>query len=138
MKTLFKNIKELIQVRTTPLSFVAGLEMKMLPTIKNAFLLVEKGVISDFGSMDDCPTFALDETVDASGKMILPSWCDSHTHIVYAGNREGEFVDRINGLTYEEIANRGLIALESIPEAGFFGRSWDGMSMWFGGLFGDD
>ena len=107
MKTLFKNIKELIQVRTEPISFVSGLQMKVLPSIKNAFLLVENGLISDFGNMEKCPIISVDEIVDTTGKMILPSWCDSHTHIVYAGNREGEFVDRINGLTYEEIANRG-------------------------------
>jgi imidazolonepropionase len=81
--------------------------MKQLPTIQNAYLLVENGLIADFGSMDSCPTIDVDTTIDATGKMILPSWCDSHTHIVYAGNREGEFVDRINGLSYEEIANRG-------------------------------
>ena len=81
--------------------------MKELPTIKNAFLLVEDGLIADFGKMEDCPTIITAEIIDATGKMILPSWCDSHTHIVYAGNREGEFVDRINGLSYEEIANKG-------------------------------
>lgn len=81
--------------------------MKVLPTIQNAFLLVEDGLINAFGPMQDCPDIACDEIIDASGKMILPSWCDAHTHIVYAGNREGEFTDRINGLTYEEIANRG-------------------------------
>ena len=54
-----------------------------------------------------CPELEVDQVIDATGKMILPAWCDSHTHIVYAGNREGEFVDRINGLSYEEIANRG-------------------------------
>lgn len=107
MKLLFKNIKELIQVRTEPISFVHGKEMKELPTIKNAFLLVKDGVIADFGSMDKCPQTGADEIIDATGKMILPAWCDSHTHIVYAGNREGEFVDRINGLSYEEIASRG-------------------------------
>ena len=107
MRTLFKNIKELIQVRKEAVSFLAGAEMKTLPTIKNAFLLVENGLITDFGKMDDCPTIQVNETIDATGKMILPSWCDSHTHIVYAGNREGEFVDRINGLSYEEIANNG-------------------------------
>lgn len=107
MRILFKNIKKLVQVRTTPISFVSGKEMKQLPTIQNAYLLVKNGLIADFGSMDSCPTIAVDTTVDATGKMILPSWCDSHTHIVYAGNREGEFVDRINGLSYEEIANRG-------------------------------
>ena len=107
MATLFKNIKELIQVRQESISFVSGKEMNVLPTIKNAFLVVENGLITDFGSMDNCPTDTYDEIIDATGKMILPSWCDSHTHIVYAGNREGEFVDRINGLSYEEIANNG-------------------------------
>ncbi len=57
--------------------------------------------------MDDCESIAADEIIDATGKIVLPTWCDSHTHIVYAGNREQEFVDRINGLSYEEIANRG-------------------------------
>ncbi len=107
MEILFKNIKELIQVRTEPVSFVSGKEMNELPTIKNAFLLVKNGLIADFGSMDTCPDVEVEEVIDAKGKMILPAWCDSHTHIVYAGNREGEFVDRINGLSYEEIANRG-------------------------------
>lgn len=107
MKILFKNIKELIQVRTEQISYVSGKEMKLLPTIKNAFLVVENGLIADFGNMENCPNTNFTEVVDASEKMILPTWCDSHTHIVYAGNREGEFVDRINGLTYEEIANNG-------------------------------
>ena len=107
MATLFKNIKELIQVRTEPISFVSGKEMSELPTIKNAFLVVENGLISDFGKMKDCPNDKFKTTVDATGKMILPTWCDSHTHIVYAGNREGEFVDRIKGLSYKDIANNG-------------------------------
>lgn len=107
MATIFKNIKELIQVRAEPISFVSGTEMKKLPTIKNAFLVVENGLIADFGDMRSCPSTNFTEVIDATGKMILPSWCDSHTHIVYAGNREGEFVDRINGLSYEEIANNG-------------------------------
>lgn len=107
MATLFKNIKELIQVRTEPISFVSGKEMGVLPTIKNAFLVVENGLITDFGEMDTCPQSNFSEVIDATGKMILPSWCDSHTHLVYAGNRESEFVDRINGLSYQEIANKG-------------------------------
>ena len=107
MKLLFKNIKELIQVRDKNIAFVSGKEMKTLPTIKNAFLIVENGLICDYGLMKDCPKGHFSETIDTAGKMILPSWCDSHTHIVYAGNRESEFVDRINGLTYEEIANNG-------------------------------
>lgn len=107
MKTLFKNIKGLIQVRSAEVSFLAGKEMKELPTVIDAFLLIEDGKIKDFGKMSGLPEISVDETIDATGKMILPSWCDSHTHLVYAGNREGEFVDRLNGLTYEEIANKG-------------------------------
>lgn len=81
--------------------------MAILPTIKNAFLVLENNLIADFGSMENLPEIKADKTIDATGKVILPTWCDSHTHIVYAGNREQEFVDRINGFTYEEIANRG-------------------------------
>lgn len=103
---LFINIKELIQTRDEGIRMVSGEEMKHLPTIKNAFLVVENGRIHSFGSMDDCPVSDA-ETIDCTGQMILPSWCDSHTHIVYAGNREGEFVDRINGLSYQEIASKG-------------------------------
>ena len=106
MNVLFINIKELIQVREKNIDFVSGKEMNTLPTIKNAFLLVENGLISDFGDMKDCPKSTY-KTIDATGKMILPSWCDSHTHIVYAGNRENEFVDRIKGLSYKEIAEKG-------------------------------
>ena len=107
MKILIVNIKELIQVREKGISKVSGAEMSVLPTIKNAFLLIENDVIVAFGTMENCPKSTVDTTIDAIGKMVLPTWCDSHTHIVYAGNREQEFVDRINGLSYEEIANRG-------------------------------
>ncbi|TXE06251.1 imidazolonepropionase [Seonamhaeicola algicola] len=107
MKLLFKNIKELLQVRNEPIKFVSGKDMGVLPTIKHAFLVAENGLISDFGTMDDCPSSSFDTIIDCTGKMLMPTWCDSHTHLVYAGNREAEFVDRINGLTYEEIANNG-------------------------------
>jgi imidazolonepropionase len=107
MKILIINIKELIQVRENGILKVSGAEMKELPTIKNAYLLIENNIISDYGDMKNCPTISVDSTIDATGKMVLPTWCDSHTHIVYAENREQEFVDRINGMTYEEIANRG-------------------------------
>ncbi|MDA9360794.1 imidazolonepropionase [Flavobacteriaceae bacterium] len=107
MQTLFTNIKELLQVREASVAFVAGADMNILPTIKNAFLLVDAGRIAAFGPMESCPTLAGKEVVDARGKMLLPSWCDSHTHLVYAGNREEEFKDRINGLSYEEIARKG-------------------------------
>lgn len=107
MTTLIINIKELLQVRETAIAKVSGAEMAILPTIKNAFLVIKDNLIADFGSMDNLPQIPADKTIDASGKMVFPTWCDSHTHIVYAGNREQEFVDRINGMTYEEIANRG-------------------------------
>jgi len=106
MNVLFINIKELIQVRETSIDFLSGKEMNVLPTLKNAFLLVKKGLIADFGLMENCPDIEI-KTIDATGKMILPSWCDSHTHIVYAGNREGEFVARIRGRSYKEIADNG-------------------------------
>lgn len=107
MTTLITNIKELLQIRNENSTKVSGAEMAILPSIKNAFLLIENDLIADFGSMEKMPIREVDQTIDATGKIVLPSWCDSHTHIVYAGNREQEFVDRINGLTYEEIANRG-------------------------------
>ena len=107
MRTLITNIKELLQVREASISKVSGADMKILPTIKNAFLLFENGIILDFGRMENLRGVNADKTIDASGKIVLPTWCDSHTHIVYAGNRESEFVDRINGLSYEEIANNG-------------------------------
>lgn len=106
MQILFKNIKELLQVREENIHFLSGKEMNVLPTLKNAFLVVENGIIKDFGTMKDCPNIDA-EIVDATGRMILPSWCDSHTHLVFAGNREDEFVDRIKGFTYKEIAEKG-------------------------------
>lgn len=106
MKILFKNIKELIQVRAQNTSFLSGKEMNDLPTIKNAFLLIENELIVDYGKMEDCPNIDC-KVIDANGKMVLPSWCDSHTHLVFAGNREDEFVSRIKGLSYEEIAKKG-------------------------------
>lgn len=107
MITLIKNIQELLQVRETSISKVSGAEMAELPTIKNAFLVIKDDLIADFGSMENLPEIKADSIINASGRVVLPAWCDSHTHIVYAGNREQEFVDRINGFTYEEIANRG-------------------------------
>ncbi|MCH2033060.1 MAG: imidazolonepropionase [Tenacibaculum sp.] len=107
MVTILTNIKELIQVRESNIQKVSGEDMKSLPTLKNAFLVIENDRIADYGTMDNIPSYQSAMIVDCKGKMVFPSWCDSHTHIVYAGNREQEFVDRINGLTYEEIANRG-------------------------------
>ena len=107
MKTLFINIKELLQIREANIDKVSGAEMAKLPKIDNAYLLIENNIISDFGAMENCPELSEVKVIDATGQVILPTWVDSHTHIVYAGNRIQEFVDRINGLSYEEIANRG-------------------------------
>ena len=107
MTILITNIKELLQIRDIHITKVSGKEMNVLPSIKNAFLLIEGGIIKDFGNMERCPNILTDEIIDASGKIVLPTWCDSHTHIVYSGHREQEFVDRIHGLSYEEIAKRG-------------------------------
>lgn len=106
MHILFKNIKTLVQTETSPRSIVKGAEMISLPTIDHAFLLIENNKIHAFGKMENCPASA-DEVIDVSGRMIFPCWCDSHTHLVFAKSREEEMVDRIKGLSYEEIARRG-------------------------------
>ena len=109
MRILIKNIKELLQTRAEHVELIAGEAMKVLPKIEDAFLLIEGEYILDYGQMEACP--AVDESntqiIDAQGCVVLPTWVDSHTHLVYAGNRTLEFVDRINGLSYEEIFNRG-------------------------------
>ncbi|HNQ27813.1 MAG TPA: imidazolonepropionase [Aquaticitalea sp.] len=107
MSILITNIKELLQVRDTNVTIVKGKDMKLLPTLKNAYLLIEHDTIVEYGIMDDFPGHEADDIIDATGKTVLPAWCDSHTHIVYAGDRSQEFVDRINGLSYEAIAKRG-------------------------------
>ena len=107
MSILITNIKELLQVREPSVLKVSGAEMKTLPTIKDAYLYIEHDTIVEYGSMKDLVAFDADEVIDATGKFVLPTWCDSHTHIVFAGHREQEFVDRINGMSYEDIANRG-------------------------------
>ena len=110
MKTVIKNISELIQTENTPRKWVAGKDMSKLSTIKDAFVEYENGIITSFGSMSDwngIEDWNNTEIIDAEGGMVFPSYCDSHTHLVFAASREEEFVDRINGLSYEEIANRG-------------------------------
>ncbi|MBT7850581.1 MAG: imidazolonepropionase [Formosa sp.] len=107
MSILFTHIKELLQTRPKSELKVVGSAMKDLPHIKNAFLRIQGDTIVDFGSMRDLVVQESDEVIDVTGKIILPSWCDSHSHVVYAGDRSQEFVDRLNGLTYEEIASKG-------------------------------
>lgn len=109
MKLLVKNIHTLAGVEYEPKLRLKGKEMAQTSTISNAWLLAEDGRFTQFGSMaDGMPSSdEVDKIIDAEGGMVLPSWCDSHTHIVFAGSREREFVDKINGLSYEEIARRG-------------------------------
>ena len=110
MKTVIKNISELIQTEQTARKWVAGKEMSQISTIKNAFVEIEDGIIISFGSMNNwkgIEDWNNIEIIDAEGGMVFPTYCDSHTHLVFASSREDEFVDRINGLSYEEIAQRG-------------------------------
>lgn len=107
MSLLIQNIQSLVQVRTATNEPIYGKDMQNLPSIENAWLLVENGLIKDFGKMKDCPDIVVEDVVDASGKIVLPTWVDSHTHIVFATGREEEFVLKIKGKSYEEIANAG-------------------------------
>ena len=107
MRILLTNIRELLQVRPNGVDKVSGVEMAVLPTLKNAYLVIEDDLIADYGLMSELQEISFDQKINCEGRVVLPTWCDSHTHIVYAGSREQEFVDRINGLSYEEIANRG-------------------------------
>lgn len=106
---LFKNIKGLVQARKNSPAVIKGLDMKDLPVVENAWLVIDGESILDFGAMEELPEAyrEIGEQIDCTGRFIFPTWVDSHTHIVYAGNREGEFVDRINGLSYGEIAENG-------------------------------
>lgn len=107
MKTILTNIKQLLQIRSLETKKVSGIEMNSLPLLENAFLIIQNDSIIDYGLMQNLPNIVSDQIIDCTDRIVLPTWCDSHTHLVYAGNREQEFVDRINGLSYEEIANRG-------------------------------
>lgn len=112
MKILIINIKELVGVDEALVPFLSGAAMGKLQTVKNAFLFIEKGLILEYGSMEhlfipeDWKKKGI-KVIDAAGKLVFPSFCDSHTHLVYAGSREIEYVDKIKGLSYEEIARRG-------------------------------
>jgi imidazolonepropionase len=119
MKTVIKNIAELIQTEDTPRKWVAGSDMKSINTIKDAFVEIENGLITSFGSMDQwngIEDWNNTEVIDAEGGMVFPTYCDSHTHLVFAASREGEFVDRINGLSYQEIAKKGGGILNSVEK----------------------
>ena len=122
MSLFIKNIKKLIGVRQdAPLSPLKGKEMETLPCLDNAWLLTDGDRIKAFGTMDGTAPESLevmednaDDVLDASGRMVFPSYCDSHTHLVYAGSREMEFMDKLRGLSYQEIARRGGGILNSV------------------------
>ena len=110
MSILIQNISQLLQVEEQSQLYIKGKDMQHLPGIENAYLWIENACITDFGTMSNMPPQLpqiAQTTLDAKGKLVLPTWCDSHTHIVYAGSREAEFVQRIEGATYEQIAEAG-------------------------------
>jgi len=128
---LLRDIYALVQADTaaTPRHLAKGADMAALPTLHNAYLLAENGRIAAFGPMSECPERA-DEVLDASGRLVLPSWCDSHTHLVFAATREEEFVDRLRGMTYEQIAERGggilnsARKLQAMSEDALYEQAW--------------
>jgi imidazolonepropionase len=111
MKLLLENIKELVQVEDNEVDFRAGKDMAKVKTLKNAFLIIRDEIIEEFGTMDQLKDVYRDDDllieIDCSNRLVYPSFCDSHTHLVYPAPRDKEFVDRIKGLSYEEIARRG-------------------------------
>ncbi len=120
MRLLLTNINTLVQVEsgTHRRQKVYGAEMAALPCLENAWLYAENGIIHSFGTMDQLPEgLSADEVINAEGRVVLPTWCDSHTHLVFAAPREQEFMDRIKGLSYEEIARRGGGILNSAKKA---------------------
>jgi len=124
MATLITNIKQLINVREES-KLLRGRELSILPSIENAYLIVEKGLIAEYGSMQNIKpqTSNFKQTIDATGQFILPCWCDSHTHIVFAASREEEFVDKIEGMSYEEIAAKGGGILNSAKKLNAMGEN---------------
>jgi imidazolonepropionase len=108
-KQVYINIKELVQVRPLPVTPLTGTEFQHVPTISHAYLVIEHNTVVDFGSMEsfDPSFYHTHDLIDMSGRFILPAFCDSHTHTVFARPRETEFVDKIKGLSYQEIAAKG-------------------------------
>lgn len=114
-RILLINIKKLLQIRSLDTSYVSGKEMDVLPFIESAYLLINNDIIEEFGEMKNSPkNLEKFRVIDCKDKMVLPAWCDSHSHIVFSGNRSNEFIDRIKGLSYNEIANNGGGILNSV------------------------
>lgn len=135
MQTLFTHIKGLVGAYKNSPQFLAGDDMKGFSVAENAWLLVEDGKFLDFGPMAELPEVSDDvEVVDVEEAYVLPSFCDSHTHLVYAKDRDGEFLDRLRGLSYEEIAAKGggilnsAKALREMPEDELFEKTFERLS----------
>jgi len=132
MTTLISNIKQLVGIREES-KLLKGKELSALPCLDNAYLIIENGIISGFGLMKEIqiPKSKIDNEIDATGQLILPCWCDSHTHLVFAASREEEFVDKIKGMSYEEIAAKGggilnsAKKLNAMSEDELFDVSWN-------------
>lgn len=131
MTTLITNIKQLINVREES-KLLRGKALAHLPSIEDAYIVIEDGIIQDYGEMENMIllNFTIPNQIDASGQIILPAWCDSHTHLVFAASREEEFVDKIKGLSYAEIAAKGggilnsAKKLNAISEDDLFNIAW--------------
>ena len=133
MVTLYTNIKNLVNTRESQ-CLLKGHQLRELPCVENAFLLIEDGVIEAYGTMSNLSNTLPQlpkHIVDVAGQFVMPTWCDSHTHLVFAGTRENEFIDKINGLSYAEIAARGGGILHSAQkllqtsEEDLFHQSWN-------------
>ena len=106
MVSVITNIKQLVNVREQNI-LLRGKDMAILPCIENAYLIIEDGIIADYETMDKFPFDKFQNTINANGQFLLPTWCDSHSHLIFAGNRENEFIDKIKGLSYADIAAKG-------------------------------
>jgi len=132
MTTVITNIKQLVGVRTNHDEALRGRALGELPSIDNAYLVIENGTIAGHGAMDSVQNLKskIKNQIDASGQTILPCWCDSHTHLVFAASREEEFVDKIKGISYAEIAARGggilnsARKLNAVSEDQLFNAAW--------------
>ncbi|MFZ1799979.1 MAG: imidazolonepropionase [Chitinophagaceae bacterium] len=129
-KQLFTNIQSLVNTREEA-PVLKGSSLAKLPVINHAFLFLNKGKIVDYGKMDEMPgEYVQAEIHDTTGRFIMPAWCDSHTHLVFAASREEEFVDKIKGVSYAEIAAKGggilnsAAKLRAMPEGELFEQSW--------------
>src|SRR5436190_4393848 len=127
---LITNIQQLVNTRSEN-KLLRGKELAQLPVIENAYLLIEDDQIADYGPMNNLEGKKMpSNVVDAEGRIVLPAWCDSHTHIVFGGSRENEFIDKIKGLSYAEIASRGggilnsAAKLAQTSEDELFNQAW--------------